>query len=68
MSNTAVAVRNNRRPLDLRFFETPVRTVSISQDGVDTVATIRLKEESAPTATMQSGANGYSILVLEFRK
>jgi len=66
--NTAVNVQNNKRPLDLRYFDTPVQHVAIRTEGSDTVATITLKRESTPTTQMVPGANGYYMLVLEFGK
>jgi hypothetical protein len=67
LPNTAVNHRNNRRALHLQYFNTPVERVSVARKGPDSVATIRLKRESAPVVEVSQGANGYKILSLEFR-
>ncbi len=67
LPNTTVNVKNNRRPLDLRFFNTPVRLVTLRHVGSDAVATISLKREAAPSrVSLVPGASGYKLLVLEF--
>lgn len=66
MRNTKVNVRNNMRHLDLRYFETPVRTVKVSRKGRDTVATIVLKRDAVPTVQIIDGKAGYKLLVVQF--
>lgn len=66
MANTAVNVANNKRPLDLRYFKTPVKNVALRTEGADTVATITLKRESVPSTQLLPAPNGYRMLVLEF--
>lgn len=64
--NTKVNVRNNTRHLDLRYFETPVRTVKVTRKGRDTVATVVLKREALHTVEMVDGKAGYKLLVVQF--
>lgn len=64
--NTKVNVRNNTRHLDLRYFETPVRTVKVTRKGRDTVATVVLKREALHTIEMVDGKAGYKLLVVQF--
>jgi hypothetical protein len=64
--NTKVNVRNNTRYLDLRYFETPVRTVKVTRKGRDTVATVVLKREALHTIEMIDGKAGYKLLVVQF--
>lgn len=66
MRNTKVNVRNNMRYLDLRYFETPVRTVKVTRKGRDTVATIALKRDAVPTVQIIDGKAGYKLLVVQF--
>lgn len=66
MRNTKVNVRNNMRRLDLRYFQTPVRTVKVSRRGRDTVATIVLERNAEPTVQIIDGKAGYSLLVVQF--
>jgi hypothetical protein len=67
LPSTSVNVRNNKRYLDTRYFDTPVRRVSVRRSGSDTVVTIDLREDvRAPNVGMRAGANGYQMLVVEF--
>ena len=66
MRNTRVDVRNNLRSLDLRYFETPVRTVEVRRRGRDTVATLVLEREAVPQVQIVDGKAGYKLLVVQF--
>jgi hypothetical protein len=66
MSNTRVNTRNNARPLDLRFFDTPARGVKLRKRGRDLVATIELKRRSTPVIQQVEGQAGYRMLVVRF--
>jgi hypothetical protein len=66
LPNTKVNVRNNARYLDLRWFQTPVRSVKVTRRGRDTVATIVLKREATPSLVVLEGKAGYRLFVLEF--
>lgn len=65
-AGTRVDVRNNTRPLDLRFHETPVSEVVVRRSGDDAVATLRLKAPAEPTVQTVDAPNGYFLVVLEF--
>jgi hypothetical protein len=52
--------------LDLRWFQTPVRSVKVTRRGRDTVATIVLKREATPNVVVLEGKAGYRLLVVEF--
>ncbi len=66
LPSTAINVRNNARKLDTSFFQSPVLSVDLKRSGRDTVVTILLRDASQPRVSLQAGANGYSMLVLEF--
>lgn len=68
MRKTKVNVRNNLRRLDLSYFKTPVKTVKVTRKGRDAVATVTLKQESAPSISYVDGASGsgYKLLVISF--
>ena len=66
MTNTKVNVRNNRRHLDLRYFQTPVQMVRVRKRGKDTEATIQLKRDASPALSLQQGKGGYQLLTLQF--
>lgn len=66
LPNTSVNVRNNQRRLDTRYFQTPVTSVNIRRSGADTVITLKLRREVAPSTRVVSAPNGYSMFVIEF--
>jgi hypothetical protein len=68
LRRTKVNVRNNKRPLDLRFFKTPVQSVRVRRRGKDTEARIVLKRSSEPSISMvdDSSGSGYKMLVVRF--
>ena len=59
-------VKNNRRPLDLRYHRTPVARVRVRSHGDDAVATITLKRDAVPQVRTVQAENGYMTLVLDF--
>jgi hypothetical protein len=68
MPNTRVNTRNNARPLDLRFFDTPARGVTLRKKGRDLVATIELKRRTTPVIEEVPAQGGYRLLVVRFEE
>ncbi len=66
LSGTRVDVRNNLRPLDLRYHDTPVEKVVVRREGDDAVATVVLRAPAEPTVQTVTAPNGYFLVVLEF--
>lgn len=66
LPRTAVQVRNNRRKLITRYFDTPVTEVEVRRKGKSLHAIIELRWPSEPTWTIQPGTNGYQLLTFEF--
>lgn len=66
IAGARVSSRNNLRPLDLRFFPTPVHSVVLKPMGADLVVTVTLKRPVTPDVTMKPTEDGYSMLVLRF--
>ena len=66
MPNTSVNTKNNKRRLDLRYFQTPVQSVVVRTRGRDAVATIKLKRSVEPHVRQIADKNGYTHLILEF--
>lgn len=64
--NAKANARNHLRPLDLRYFDTPVRTVRVKHQGADTVATLTLERPTEPVVEIVSGPEGYRLLVIRF--
>lgn len=53
LPNTTINVRNNRRRLDTRYFDTPVIEVKVRRDKSSTKISILLREEATPTISIQ---------------
>ena len=66
LAGTRVDVRNNLRPLDLRFQKTPVAKVVVRRQGEDAVAVLTLRAAAEPTVQTVTADNGTFLLVLEF--
>jgi hypothetical protein len=64
--NCRIHVRNGGRPLDTRFFSTPVKSVSLTQRKKDVALLIGLKEPLEATPRKEPGPNGSQFWVLDF--
>ena len=67
LKNTVVPLRNNRRALDVRGFETPVKEVSTQAKGKDVRVTIKTKGGDRPShhERVEDAAGGFRMLVIE---
>lgn len=59
-------LRNNRRPLETRYFNTPVSSARIERRGRDLAFVMSLRAPVTPMVSTQSGAGGYNFVLLEF--
>lgn len=66
LKNTRVRERNNRRRLDLRYFDTPVQTVHVVQQGRDTVLSLTLKRAAEPVIAWSDHEGPYQLLSIGF--
>ena len=67
LKNTVVPLRNNRRALDVRGFETSVKEVSTQPKGHDVRVTIKTKGGDRPPhhERVEDAAGGFRMLVIE---
>ncbi len=67
LPNTEVPVRNNRRPLNVAYFNTSVKTVATASRGKAVHVTISTSEKSAPThrERVEEAAGGFHMLIIE---
>lgn len=67
LKNTTVPLKNNRRPLDVRAFDTAVQEVATAPKGRDVRVTIKTKGSERPThrERIEDGAGGFRLLVIE---
>ena len=67
IKNARTHVRNTRRPLETRFFNTPVTRAQLKSKGRrDLVMIFELRAPAAPTVRTQRGESGYQFLYVEF--
>ena len=67
LKNTIVPLRNNRRALDVRGFETPVQEVMTQPKGKEVRVTIKTKGSDRPPhhERVEDAAGGFRMLVIE---
>lgn len=70
LKNTAIHLRNNRRPLRVEAFDTAVRQVEASSKGRDTRVTIHTKDAGNPAhkERVEQAAGGFQFLVIELAR
>lgn len=67
LKNARTHLRNTRRWLETRFFNTPVRRARIERRGRnDLVFVFAMRQGSAPTVTTGTGENGFQFLYVDF--
>ncbi len=66
MGDVRIAGENNGRPLETRFFNTPVLRVSIKRVKKETQLVLELRSDIAPRVRTETGANGYFFLEIDF--
>jgi len=58
--------RNNARPVNTRYFATPVLKVQARQRGKDIKVRIALRKAAKPEAKLEAAEGGYQFLMLDF--
>jgi hypothetical protein len=70
LKNARTHLRNNRRWLETRFFNTPVRRARIERRGRrgsnDLVFVFAMRQGATPTVTTGTGENGFQFLYVDF--
>jgi hypothetical protein len=67
LRNTRVHLRNNLRPLETQFFDTPVTRATVQRKGPkDTVMVFEMREDSTPTVTQEKGKDGFNYVFVRF--
>jgi hypothetical protein len=67
LRNTVVPIKNNRRPLRVGYFNTPVREVEARNRGRDVQLVVHTKDKERPThrERVEPAAGGFHLLVIE---
>ncbi|MCA9575039.1 MAG: hypothetical protein R3B40_18110 [Polyangiales bacterium] len=63
---TTTHVRNTRRPLETRFFNTPVTRARVERRSRDLAFVFDMRADVMPTVSQQAGANGYHFVIVDF--
>ena len=66
LKNAQIAGRNNRRPLETRFFNTPVSRAWLKKRGADIALIIELRANALPNISAQQASTGYYFVFLDF--
>ena len=66
LKNTGLHLRNNRRPLETRYFNTPVSKAGIERRGRDLAFVLELRGGVTPVVSQEVASNGYNFIYLEF--
>ncbi len=66
LKNTRAHLRNTLRPLDTRFFSTPVDRAQVERRGRELVVVFSLRAEVTPTVTQAVGEGGFHFVYVDF--
>lgn len=66
LKNVRGHLRNTFRPLDTRFFQTPVRRAKVERRRNDLVLVFDLRAEATPTVTSAPGEAGFHFVYVDF--
>jgi hypothetical protein len=63
---TSTHVRNTRRPLETRYFNTPVTRARLERRSRDLAFVFHMRADVTPSISQQAGANGYHFIIVDF--
>lgn len=67
LRQTRVHLRNSRRPLETRFFNTPVTRATVERRGRHDLAIVfNMRGDATPRVTTEAGQNGYHFVFIDF--
>ncbi len=66
LKNTRAHLRNTFRPLDTRFFQTPVNTAKVERRRRDLAVVFQLRGASTPNVTQGVGEGGFHFVYVDF--
>ena len=65
LRNTVVPIKNNRRPLRVEAFKTPVKTVETATRGKETKVVIHTQNAMSHKERVEQAAGGFQMLLIE---
>lgn len=66
LKDAELHLRNNRRPLETRYFNTPVEAARIERRGRDLAFVLDLRAPVTPAVSQKRASTGYNFVFLEF--
>lgn len=66
LKNTRVHLRNTFRPLDTRFFSTPVNSAKVERRRRDLAVVFQLRASATPNVTQGVGEGGFHFVYVDF--
>lgn len=66
LKNVRGHLRNTFRPLDTRYFQTPVRRAKVERRRQDLVFVFEMRGEATPTVTTAPGEGGFHFVYVDF--
>ena len=67
LRSTRVHLKNNFRPLETEFFDTPVTRATIQRRGKkDLVMVLEMRAQATPTVTQEKGKDGFNYVFVDF--
>jgi hypothetical protein len=66
LPNVRIHLRNNRRPLETRFFNTPVSRARVERRGRNVAFILDLRADVTPTVSTDVGPDGLHFVYVEF--
>jgi hypothetical protein len=66
LPNVRIHLRNNRRPLETRFFNTPVSRARVERRGRNVAFVLDLRADVTPTVSTDVGPDGLHFVYVEF--
>jgi hypothetical protein len=67
LHHTRVHLKNNYRPLETEFFDTPVTRATVQRAGKKGVVMVfEMREDVTPTVTQKKGKDGFNYVFVKF--
>ncbi len=66
LENLGIHLRNNRRPLETRYFNTPVTRAKVERRGHDVALVLEMRAAVTPSVSVQPSEGAYHYLFIEF--
>jgi hypothetical protein len=66
LENLGIHLRNNRRPLETQYFNTPVTRAKVERRGRDVALVLEMRAAVTPSVSVQPAEGAYHYLFIEF--